>query len=338
MKGFSKGITMVEALIVGAIGAMGVASVVTLLKGAEKSKELSEAKANVEGIAKVMQSSVSAMPKDAEGYKQLLSSKWPKPIDPWGNYYRMIVYPNTHLDLCSMTTTGFHVELPEGRLIKDVLYVVWTRPEKMPDTGEYPQLQRDNVTNITDYKTMYAKANGTLKLTRDTIFSLYTLDMYRAKHCLIASSATVAPSPLPPSSPPQLQLPSPPLLLPPPSLQPSPPSSPSPSPSPPAPPSVQPPPPSPSPPSPPSVQPSPPSPPPQVGQAPPESSRQQQRRRRRRRRFGFLGAILAGVTAILGRRYISRLVTMPIFQVSVSGLIGGILAERIASRFIRRRR
>lgn len=176
----SRGITLAEVLIGGAIAALGIILAIAWLDDANNTKKMVEAKSDVDGITRAMRSAIANMPGDVEGYKGLLASKWSKVYDPWGNHYRMVVYTGTVANPCELGTTNLSIELSDGRVIRDVLYFVWTRPEKMPDTGEAPQAQE---AEISDFKTAYARYAGKVKLTRGTIFDIYTLDMHKAQNC-----------------------------------------------------------------------------------------------------------------------------------------------------------
>lgn len=188
----SRGLGLIEALLGSALLAMGMVGLMTFTTKSVQSKRIVEAKADVEGIAEVMQTSLSQMPSTEAEYRQVLGSKWTKTVDPWGNYYRMIVANNLSSNLCGLSETSLNVELPDGQVVRNVLYLVWTRPQSMagsasgmPSPGARESLSRFN-------GIVYARYNGTVVLTRDAIYDLYTLDMYKAKYCS-TSGGSVSP-------------------------------------------------------------------------------------------------------------------------------------------------
>lgn len=85
-----------------------------------------------------------------------------KAYDPWLGNYRMkaSVGSLSPEHICNLNSTDLTVYLPDGTRVNNVLYVIWSAPERA-----------------------VSSANNLVVLPKSSVYSVYTLDMYKAEKC-----------------------------------------------------------------------------------------------------------------------------------------------------------
>lgn len=141
-----------------------------------KARNMITAQEDVRGIARVLVTS-GRVPNSESKYRDAIERRWVRVFDPWGNYYRIAVSHNlkdVHFSSFCRSDFNipprFNVKLPDGRVIQNVIYVIWTRPTRF-----------DNVPTFTDD---YGRDMlTTMDIPSDAIYEIYTLNMHRTLYC-----------------------------------------------------------------------------------------------------------------------------------------------------------
>lgn len=164
-----RGFALIEIAFLMPVVVAGTLLAIFLINSVSRSQKMAEAEETVRLIAKSLHGIVHNPPENEEQYKALLRQKRINPTNPWGGCYRMIVYSGllTGQGLC-YTNNAFLGVRAGQRTIRNVLYVAWT---------ETPASEKGINTRC------YDRMSGTVQIPKQSIYEVFTLDMYKTLYC-----------------------------------------------------------------------------------------------------------------------------------------------------------
>lgn len=205
-----RGWVLMELIFLVPIIAVGALVAFLSINSITRAQKLSEAGETVKNIAAALHGMVHEAPDTDEDYLYSLRKRGINPIDPWGKPYKAIAYSGLRLGqgLCYINEVPVSVIIKERgtiREIKNVLYFVWTElpgenhnevppPEGPPDgedSSDDDWLYDDDDesgegsggSSGTSAPIFSTVAFGQIEPEGGVIYSMFTLDMYKALYC-----------------------------------------------------------------------------------------------------------------------------------------------------------